>query len=76
MYIDSVWGYFGFRCTEGPKPQARYSGELIILGLITATGGGVLRDVLVGETPFILKNVYATLVIAGAILYYMLLDTV
>ena len=51
--------------------------SIIFTSVITCTGGGVLRDILVGETPFILKkDVYATLVIAGAILYYVLLDRV
>ncbi len=49
--------------------------SIIFTSVITGTGGGVLRDVLVGEVPFILKkDVYATLCIAGAILYYVLLQ--
>ncbi len=41
-------------------------------GLLTGVGGGVLRDVLCKEVPFILrKEVYATACLAGSILYYV-----
>lgn len=39
-----------------------------LLGMLTATGGGVLRDVLVNEIPIILRaDLYASAAIAGAI---------
>lgn len=39
-----------------------------ILGLTTAVGGGVLRDVLAGDTPYIfVKHVYASASLAGAL---------
>lgn len=42
----------------------------IILGCITGIGGGLLRDVLCGETPIVLKkDIYATLSIIGGALY-------
>ena len=42
----------------------------IILGCITGIGGGLLRDVLCGETPIGLKkDIYATLSIIGGALY-------
>lgn len=38
------------------------------LGLTTAVGGGVLRDVLAGQTPYIfVKHVYASASLAGAL---------
>ena len=47
---------------------------LVALGMITGTGGGVLRDVLTNEMPMVLKKrVYAVASMAGAILYYLLL---
>jgi uncharacterized membrane protein YeiH len=46
----------------------------IILGTITGTFGGVLRDVLVNETPVIFKKeIYATISIVGGIIYLILL---
>ena len=39
-----------------------------ILGLTTAVGGGVLRDVFSGDTPYIFrKHIYACAAIAGAL---------
>ena len=45
----------------------------VSLGIITATGGGVLRDMLSREIPVILrKNVYATASMLGCLIYFML----
>jgi len=45
----------------------------IILGIITATGGGILRDILANEVPVILrKEIYATACFVGAILFLLL----
>lgn len=42
-------------------------------GLLTAVGGGMLRDVLTASTPYIFKkHVYALTALAGGILYYVL----
>ena len=42
---------------------------LIFVGVITGVGGGVLRDMLAGNTPYIfVKHVYACASLAGAIL--------
>ena len=46
---------------------------LTFLGMITAVGGGMLRDVLLQEMPFVLKKrVYAVAAIAGALTYALL----
>ena len=45
----------------------------VILGTITAVGGGILRDVLGGITPAVLrKRIYAVASLMGAWLYYEL----
>lgn len=45
----------------------------ILLGMITATFGGALRDVICGELPLILrKEIYATAAAAGAALFVAL----
>ncbi|MDR1832301.1 MAG: trimeric intracellular cation channel family protein [Fusobacteriaceae bacterium] len=42
---------------------------LVFLGAITGVGGGMIRDVLAGETPYVLvRHVYACASLAGAIL--------
>lgn len=44
------------------------------LGVITGVGGGILRDILSGQTPAVLrKHVYACASIAGAVTYISLL---
>ena len=56
--------------------QQGFGGNLFLtasVGVITAVGGGLLRDVFVNRLPLILsKEVYATASIAGAILYTLL----
>ena len=48
----------------------------VILGTLSASFGGVLRDVLCNEVPLIFhKEVYASLSIIGAIVFYGLLQT-
>ncbi len=42
----------------------------IVMGLSTATFGGLIRDVLCGEIPLILRHeIYATAALAGALVY-------
>ncbi len=45
----------------------------ITLGVITGVGGGLLRDVLVNEKPYVLtKHIYAVASILGCIVYYVM----
>lgn len=53
---------------------ANYLFLQIFLGVLTGVGGGVMRDVMAGTTPFILKkHVYACTSFAGACVYVGLL---
>lgn len=46
---------------------------VVLMGVITGVGGGVLRDVLVNEKPYILtKHIYAVVSVLGSCLYYFL----
>ena len=46
---------------------------IIVMGMITGMGGGLLRDLLVREIPFVLnKRVYAVAAVLGAITYFFL----
>ena len=46
---------------------------LIFVGVITGIGGGMIRDVMAGNMPFVfVKHVYACASIAGAILCLIL----
>jgi uncharacterized membrane protein YeiH len=53
---------------------ARLSPLVVVLfGTMTGTGGGVLRDVLTGQVPLLLRrDIYATAAIAGIVLYLLL----
>lgn len=45
----------------------------VTLGVLTGVGGGLIRDVLVNDTPYILKkHVYALVSILGSLMYYIL----
>ena len=47
---------------------------IIIMAMITGTVGGMIRDVLCSRVPLILREeIYATAVLAGALLYVLLL---
>lgn len=55
---------------------SKYSGNAVLaitLGMITGVGGGLLRDVLVNEKPYILtKHIYAVASILGCTVYYVM----
>lgn len=42
----------------------------VFVGVITGVGGGLLRDMMAGDPPYIfVKHIYATAAIAGALLF-------
>jgi len=59
------------------EAQGLPAGSVVILGTITGVAGGVIRDVLSAQIPFVLQrgNLYASAVILG-IAAYLLLQTV
>lgn len=47
---------------------------VVFVGVLTGVGGGMIRDVLAGNLPFILvKHIYAVASLAGALVYTLLL---
>ena len=45
-------------------------GVVVFFGVLTAVGGGIIRDILCGETPYVLtKHFYASSCIVGGITY-------
>ena len=45
----------------------------IVMGIITGSFGGVLRDILINEEPlFFRKDIYATACLAGGVAYYFM----
>ena len=58
--------------------QLGFSGTFLIcaMGVLTAVGGGLLRDVMVNVKPLILtREVYATASMIGSVFYYFMLQT-
>lgn len=70
LVMDSL-GLGAFTVTGvGAALEAGQDGAflLIFVGVVTGVGGGVLRDVLAGDTPYIfVKHVYACASLLGAI---------
>ena len=59
-------------CSSGFEKEIFFS---ITMGVITGVGGGVLRDVLVNEKPYVLtKHVYAVASIVGSGVYYAMIS--
>ena len=45
---------------------------LIFVGVVTGVGGGVIRDMMAGNTPYIfVKHIYACASLAGAVVYIL-----
>jgi uncharacterized membrane protein YeiH len=48
----------------------------VFMGVMTATGGGIIRDILCGTKPFIVSGeIYVTAAFLGALVYALLINT-
>lgn len=44
---------------------------IVIIGMITGVGGGIMRDILIDTTPYVFKkHIYALASVFGSLLYY------
>lgn len=58
----------GIRVAYAHVPQATLF-LLIFVGVVTGAGGGLMRDVMAGDTPYIfVRHVYASASLAGAVI--------
>ena len=49
---------------------------VVVMGMLTATGGGVVRDLLCGDRPMILSGqLYASTALAGSVVLVVLVET-
>lgn len=75
-FIDAIGlATFSIIGTEAAKEAGFYDNMLlaITLGTITGVGGGVLRDIMTNELPYIFrKHIYALASVFGSVLYYIL----
>nr|WP_325300443.1 TRIC cation channel family protein [uncultured Dysosmobacter sp.] len=63
----AIFTVMGIRiaCAHAPRPTLFL---LVFVGVVTGVGGGVLRDMMAGDTPYIfVKHVYACASLAGAL---------
>src|SRR6185295_4071086 len=71
MWLDAVG--LAFFCVVGAgKGLAAGAGPFIavVMAVITASFGGIIRDVIGGESPFLLrKEIYVTAALAGAVVF-------
>ena len=62
-----IFTVVGIRTAYAHVPQATVF-LLVFVGVVTGVGGGVLRDMMAGDTPYIfVKHVYASASLAGAL---------
>lgn len=76
MYILDLIGTFAFAVTGAYKAKSRQLNifGVVALGILTAVGGGTVRDIIIGRTPlFYLEdpNYFLVGVLAGLITYLM-----
>jgi uncharacterized membrane protein YeiH len=49
------------------------AGTAVFFGVLTGVGGGLIRDILAGQTPYVLsKHFYASSCIVGALIYILI----
>ncbi len=78
--INNVFDAIGLSAFAVTGTEAVYHSEYggyfvlaVLMGMLTGVGGGIFRDILVTETPYVLKkHVYALAALIGSIIYYVL----
>lgn len=77
LFIMDSLGLGAFTVTAmGTAMESGQDGAflLVFVGVVTGVGGGVLRDLFAGETPYIfVKHVYASASLLGAVVYLLCL---
>ncbi len=71
-------GLFAAAGTDKAFLYGLYPVSAVLMGSITSVGGGMMRDIFLGEVPNIFKrsNWYALCAIAGSMTYYLLVAVV
>lgn len=75
LWLDAV-GLGAFAVRGAEKALAAGSGTVVavLMAVITATFGGIIRDVLGGESSLLLRReIYVTAALAGALVYVLIL---
>lgn len=74
LVLDALGlGIFAVIGTEKSIQSGTTLAGALVLGMISAAGGGMLKDTLLGEMPSVLcKEVYMTSALAGSIVFHLL----
>ena len=74
LIFDSIGlGVFTIYGLEKAMNFGLHEGFAVLIGITSATAGGVIRDILANEVPIILRReIYATACLAGALLFLLL----
>ena len=74
LVLDALGlGIFAVIGTEKAIQSGITLAGTLVLGMISAAGGGMLKDILLGEMPSVLcKEVYMTSALAGSSVFYLL----
>lgn len=77
--INNIFDAFGLAAFTVTGSEVAYSAgfsesgfTVVAIGMITAVGGGIFRDIITNTTPYVFKkHIYAVASILGSILYYV-----
>lgn len=79
LFIMEVIGTVAFSCSGAMLAIKKHLDLLgiIVLGVVTACGGGMIRDVLIGNTPpnLFIHPIYVEVAIASAIVIFIIIKT-
>ncbi len=73
-WVDMVSvAFFVVAGTSKALSHELYAASVVLMGTITGVGGGMLRDVFLGEIPQVFRrsNLYALCAVAGSVAYYL-----
>ena len=74
-WTDSLaLGLYGMIGTQTALLNGLGAGPAVLVGMINAVGGGLLRDLIINEEPLVFRpgNYYAATVLAGSVLFVVL----
>lgn len=79
LFVMEMIGTVAFSCSGAMLAIKKHLDLLgiIVLGVITACGGGMIRDVLIGNTPpnLFIHPIYVEVAIASAVIIFILIKT-
>lgn len=79
LFIMEMIGTVAFSCSGAMLAIKKHLDLLgiIVLGVVTACGGGMIRDVLIGNTPpnLFIHPIYVEVAIASAIVIFIIIKT-